>query len=248
MTLRLKRSLLSPIALATVPVLVAFLLSTEPAVSQSSDTKAQPSPANGRADSADSRVAHALLTRGMADLAHFGGIRLNADGRAELSLVGNAESLGALGQSMSPKPVIRQVARTYKQLVDLRDRITAEHNWFKANGLGLVDWGPDEATNTVKVGITQSDPSSRALVAQRFGAEAITVVTEQPTVNAADRVNDYPPPWYGGDRIFDAYGDYCTAGIPVQTNNPTQEVYFITAAHCWPRGPVNVYNNGKLLG
>ena len=71
----------------------------------------------------------------------------------------------------------------FETLIVLRDEIAHDKPWWDANGLSLVEWGPNASRDRVKVGVRAFTPEQAQAVLDRYGPLAeLYVSTAVPTV------------------------------------------------------------------
>ena len=62
---------------------------------------------------------------------------------------------------------------TYRELVQLRDRIFADQPWFRARGIELTAWGPDDLHNRETIRLSRLDPGWMAQISNRYGSRIV---------------------------------------------------------------------------
>jgi hypothetical protein len=143
--------------------------------------------------------------------------------------------LSAISADAGSVPVtIRTVPHSELQLVQVRKRIDADVSYWAARGIQLSTWGPDLATDKVRVVLADYTPAAASAITARYGAEWVTVATQSMTVTPSYSRTDDTEPWYSGDEIEHQYDPthyaICTTGFSLTDGNFT---YVTTAAHCF---------------
>jgi len=194
---------------------------------------------NGRI-AVEGRLA-ALVRAAEADAA-FGGIYVDqADGGAVVvEVVGDPASAATRLQADIPAGAtlkVKRVGRSYGQLQALQERIAADMNGLREEGIAVQTVGIDPKANLVLVGLQPYTSGAAAELARRYGA-AIEVTAEDPftltTCTGVDNCSQYA----GGIHIYTWINPTttgnCTSGfIGRRTTNPaSNELYYITAGHC----------------
>lgn len=82
-------------------------------------------------------------------------------------------ALKALGERFKDEYVIETVKYSYRDLVVRRDAISPQVSSLKKQGLDLMEWGPDEAHNTVRIALLGYTPGKAALAKKILGADII---------------------------------------------------------------------------
>jgi len=138
-----------------------------------------------------------------------------------------------------------RVRHSEAALSEVRDRVTTDAAWFRANGIRLSTWGPIPTENKVRIGLSEATDAQKAQVVERFGSDLVDVVDGEPTGQlAASRLADVAP-WNGGDFLAaPGYGD-CSSGPTVR--NSSGATFLLTAGHCFPNG-TTVQNGMNLTG
>lgn len=148
-----------------------------------------------------------------------------------------------LGDSQTSKVHFIRIRNSYAELMALQQRILADADRLKAEGINLEQWGPDVWTGQEIIVVRDLAPSSKELLDKAFGmANLIVESTPKPygaIATARNRLQDYSP-WNDGDftegpdPYMVGYVDDCTSGYGVQTGAGTK--YLLSAAHCWNTG------------
>ena len=148
--------------------------------------------------------AHLVKVRGRADQdrGHFGGIELDATAHVIRVYVtnGSQKLRNAIGLLRAPVQFI-DVKYTFDELIAARDKLAADSEWRRANDIPLATWGPDLATNRVRVGVPNLDASKLELLVARYGADHLMFEEEAAPVPAA-RLNETGGVMRGGARIY----------------------------------------------
>lgn len=159
--------------------------------------------------------------------------------RLDLWLTSAAPQLVSVAESLAgPDRVqVHSAQYSYSTLQALKGRIADD--MLELNHLGVVigTVGPDETTNSVRVGVVDLNADKELLLRGRYGPD-ITIVPGH-LVGPVGRFNDYQP-WYGGGQLTDKLGHGCTGGIPLR--RPSGAKYLVTAGHCFPLS-TTVYNS-----
>lgn len=143
------------------------------------------------------------------------------------------------------------VSHSYSDLNSLTSTISGDDANLRAAGIGVGEWGPDVASNTVKVQLDNYSPAAAQALHARYGS-AVSVVPSAGRdlmIQPDSRSNDTAP-WWNGDPLFynGNKNDLCTLGFAFIGNNSGRE-FNATAGHCGPNGSFNTsYNNNYFLG
>ncbi len=126
------------------------------------------------------------------------------------------------------------VKHSWAQLNTLTARIDAQFKQLKAIGIRLSQWGPDPASNKVKITLgSYSRRAARELV-KRFGPQWVSVnkTSGGAWEFTSSRYEDTPP-FFGGDAIWFAGQSHpsCQAGLS-WTLNTTGATFTFVADHC----------------
>jgi hypothetical protein len=191
------------------------------------------------------------------------------DGQSAPSALSKAVS-GLPQQSVTAHASASQVAvttvqetRSLAQLRKIESQVAQAHGTFGALAKTLIaQWGLNEQTNTVEVGVTRLDPALLAAAKQTYGdsvhvsqvQRAHFADSELPLAHSsasrpggaaadpASRLLDGQP-YSAGDRIGYIHGNIvtqCTSGwiAGVRGGSQTGHDYMFTAGHCFPQGTV----------
>lgn len=200
-------------------------------------TFAAPAPNETRTGSPTGRAttlsADPVATIVRANPGYFGGIWFGADSALHVSLVGDQGRKLLAGIpipiSFSPAPrSLSDIASIRGQLAIEVDGDTALHRVYREEAV-------DESTSTIRIGLTELDPSVVAALHDQFG-DAVTIkLSSDDTVPAAGRQSDTHP-FIAGDNIHGTTARngniyYCSTGFAAR--RPDAAIIF-SAGHCGP--------------
>jgi hypothetical protein len=236
---------------AAVAVVVALGAALTPGGTAAAGGSAAPT-VGGADPTATSRDTLALVQR-LRDLTErapdqYGGVSTQGADHVTIHLARNGAQPGvAVSEVMTAASRaglhVSIDRRTYSlaQLTTIQDAIPGTEP-FASLGAGLVLWGVDPESNTVRVGVTKVTPELSAKVRATFGG-AVSLVEQAPFRATYGRLTDTP--WfYGGDRITSGLGA-CTSAFTITNLYGTQ--YALTAGHCFGVG-ATVKTNGQTFG
>jgi hypothetical protein len=155
--------------------------------------------------------------------------------------------LSALTQAVGPPPnsgyTLKEVTHSFADLEALTMRLASAQASLNNSGIAIVSWGPDPASNTVLVGLSNYTASAADVLKSIYGAALLTVEASSGSLPtpAANRYYDTPY-FYNGDRVWfdnNPTGTHCTEGFAF-TGNRSGNTFNTTAGHC---GGVDVYTN-----
>lgn len=176
----------------------------------------------------------------------FAGMWIDDGGRVHVSYQGDpkASATSASARALSSAIVIHGNAKyTYDELVARRDGVIGKIAGLRSQGIHIVEWGPDEITNTLRLAVVDPSPSTVSILTAAFGADVeIQAVAEPEQDSAFSRWDDYSP-WTAGGEINDGSGS-CTSGPGILRNGTR---YLLMAAHCFANGAY-VYNGSEYVG
>src|SRR6266498_2939736 len=139
---------------------------------------------------------------------------------------------------------LEEVAHSFANLEALTMKLFAHQAALKSNGVDMVSWGPDIASNTVVVKLANYTSTAVQSLHRQYGGKSwLTVV---PTHGPLPRrtFNRYydAPYFYSGDRVWfdnNPSGAKCTSGFAFRGNN-SGNTFNTTAGHC---GGSSVWTN-----
>src|SRR5207245_779209 len=100
--------------------------------------------------------------------------------------------------------LIRHDAYGIASLRELTQQISSDQQYWEDQSVGITSWGPDYATDSVQVSLTNYSADDVALITARYAGLPVTVpVASEPLPSRYDRTHDFPP-WYGGNWIKDS--------------------------------------------
>lgn len=151
--------------------------------------------------------------------------------------------------SSADYPVV-PVARSWQDLSDLTQQIATDQSLLAQEGIQIVQWGPDAASNTVEIQVANYSTTVASELGARYGSAVSVVRAADPTlaITPATRDDDTAP-WFAGDPLFlnGNQSSLCTLAFMYTGNNSGNE-FNMTAGHCG-EGTFNTnYNNNYLLG
>ncbi|MFI7491195.1 hypothetical protein ACIBXA_22690 [Micromonospora echinaurantiaca] len=177
----------------------------------------------------------------------YAGHWVDPDGRVHVSYQGRAAAAASAAavRSISGDVVVHEGARyTYRELVDRRDKVSDHVAALRQAGIRLVEWGPHESTNTLRLGVVDPSEATVRTLRDRFGADIEIEEVPEPEKDALflSRWDDFSP-WSAGAELNDGYSS-CTIGPGIRRNGVN---YFLTAAHCFANGAY-LYNGSEYVG
>jgi hypothetical protein len=177
----------------------------------------------------------------------FGGDVLGSGGTLTVSVVaGHHQFLDQLDKAgLSKFAVAKTVTHSFSELGDLTQRIAGDAPLLAAQGIQLVEWGPDITSNRVSISLANPSAAAAARLLQRYNDAWVDVSGDPATrPSRLDRFSDTPPFW-GGDRIFRPKSPsvLCTSGPAVHAVTSAATVYILTAGHCAPSTGTTWYTN-----
>ncbi len=101
-----------------------------------------------------------------------------------------------------------------------------------AAGIKLAHWGPDIASNSLRIGVVGPTADIERVLRSRFGPEISVIAAERPEIVSASRLDDISP-FNGGVIIATDLTD-CSGGPTVK--NAAGRRFMITAGHCYLNG------------
>ncbi len=160
----------------------------------------------------------------------------------------------ALGSALSQAGIpssayqIVSVAHSWTDLDNRTMKLATDENNLQAQGVNIVQWGPDASSNTVLVKLANYTSAAADSLRDAYGGPGW--ITVQPWTGPSHidlySTNRYydARPFAGGDRIFDTppIGTKCTSGFTLIGNN-TGNLYTTEAAHCANDGIDPVWTN-----
>jgi hypothetical protein len=157
-------------------------------------------------------------------------------------------SVESEAQDAAARYTFTSVARTYAELAQLTTAIAGDTSMLNADGVRLVQWGPDVRSNTVQIYVLDYLPSVVSILDSLLGATQISIsskVISAPPIRASTRTSDSRP-FYGGDRIWFGNNSLrCTGGfwyIGIHSGS----TYMLTASHCDTKIGATVYTNTSV--
>ena len=143
-----------------------------------------------------------------------------------------ANAAGRSGQSAYR---LRLARRSAASLEALTTRIARDRRQLFAHGIALYRWGPDVATNTVKLYIAGYDRSAAGYLRSRYG-RWVSATAYNPLLAPRRVINRFydVAPFWSGDRIWfnnDPAGAKCSDAFTLQDKS-TGQLLGTTAAHC----------------
>lgn len=204
------------------------------------------------------RTKHRTILALVAGLVHPAGPGDGIDGTVTVYVTsaGRARMASALSKAVGPPSVggydLKEVAHSFASLEALTMRLFADEKSLKNNGIDMVSWGPDIASNTVMVKIANYTSSAAQSLERQYGGTSwLTVAPAQkhlPT-RTANRYYDSPY-FYNGDRVLfnnNFSGTKCTAAF-AYTGNNSGNIFSTTAGHCGGSSVWTNYNNHYKMG
>jgi hypothetical protein len=236
-------SLMTVVLLASSIVGVAAARAARTSNSQSStSTTADSKPTPPSVPPGPPTLAEGIDTLGTNDFpATYGGeVISSGDSVTVYSTADGASAFAAALDSNFGPPsavgyTIQPAAHSWADLQSLTSRIAADTASLASAGVNPTSWGPDAASSTVHIAITDYTPSAVATLDDEYGASWIAVSSSPSTLPGrfADRDTDVPP-YYGGDLIWfddEEDGTQCTSGFAF-TGNKSGNIFGLTAGHC----------------
>lgn len=163
-----------------------------------------------------------------------------------VAFTGELQHLARAPLSRTDNYTVVTVPHSYRQLMSVRDSLTAGMKSLQAQGVKLAQWGPDPASNKVQITLESYSKRAVGILMRRYGAQWITVrhATERwafgdasqpavPLVDGETRFTDTAPfyagdiQWYGGQSS--SLG--CTSGFAFTGNNSGNR-FGLASGHC----------------
>lgn len=173
----------------------------------------------------------------------FGGVTFDQTAqRIHLYVVRGAAPTRFEDITVLPSYDVSTVSRSYADLIALKYQLASAADWITAQGVEMDAWGPDPASNTVRIWSASYSAAGLTAVSARFG-DSVSVVGG-PRWQAADRYNDGYP-YRGGDYI-NISGAGCTAGVGVTSYDASRAKFLMTAGHCGVNNNTVTHNNAAI--
>lgn len=169
--------------------------------------------------------------------AEFGGLYVDqvAGGVIDISFVNSANRDAAIQARLPAGSSFRTrvVSHTWAELRTMQARVDSDRAWQESSGLQVITTESDPVVNRVRVGLSDVNDHTRALMATRYGAmiELVKVQTAQLTA-CSSRTNCPGPPLRAGISVTRSGNTCSMAFMTVQ-----QGAYrWLTAGHCGNNG------------
>lgn len=200
-------------------------------------------------------VSEAILDA-VSGLRGYGGMWIDSSGLTHVAAQSAwVEAIrSTIGQQFEGEFTVDVVDYSYADLVARRDAISLALPELEAQGPDVVDWGPDEARNSIWVSLRSVSDENVRLVRAALGKD-VSIEQALTTGGKEDlfsRSNDTSP-YSGGIYTAPLSSVYptCSSGFPIVINGTR---YLTTAGHCYDAAaggsgfPSNVYNGGAYMG
>lgn len=193
-------------------------------------------------------AAHDVELLGRGSESHtFGGVTLDDQHtRLTIQVVGDDKKLrGAARRHIDDSKIkVKKVQRTYQSLLELGDKVAADYEKLRADGIKVWSSGPSADDNALTIRIESFTEQKKQRLQRAYGAE-VRVEDGEPIVGATRQVDSQP--WYGGLLLGSDRGGLCTGGPPARRNGAK---FLLLAGHCFPRGAVGatLTNNYVFVG
>ena len=142
--------------------------------------------------------------------------------------------------------VVTAVTHPYSALASLTQTVANDQTQLASAGIQLVTWGPDPASNTVKVSVQNYTSQDQGVFDALFGVGWVSVASDpfSGAPKRTTRFDDYAP-FYGGDRIWNnttySKATKCTDSFNY-VGKASGLTYMLTAGHCFAVGQT-IYTN-----
>jgi hypothetical protein len=172
--------------------------------------------------------------------AAYGGQENSASGRLAVLYVVRGHGSGLLaavhaeaGAADAGYRVV-YVPHSWAQLHALMIKIAGQGPRWRAQGIGLAQWGPDLSASKIVIRLRSYSAAAAARLRAAYGAGWVSVSSTPMTGQWQLASNKYydTAPFYGGDRIFTSSNGECTSAFTMLGNANPANHWVITAGHC----------------
>lgn len=134
------------------------------------------------------------------------------------------------------------VAHSLSSLQAVSDDIASRRAALAADGINVISWGPDDATDTLQIGLNPYTDGAASSLKASYG-DLVSVIPHTVEGGGSSRTNDTSPFW-GGDEMDGPTGS-CSLWFAVYDHTFGVHVP-ITAGHCGA-GTYTIPDNGDVV-